>query len=339
MSATAHKQTRLTWVDNTKIFACLLVGLGHLFPSLIAPGILPSCAIIEWFQHTVYTFHVPLFFICSGYLYQQFTKLQSGKEYGIHILNKLLALGIPYFVFSFATWLMKTLFSSSVNSEIGGLFETLFLSPTAPYWYLYVLFFLFVLVLPARNNTHMWILVAASVCLKGLYSFSLIPKIYLLSAISCYAIWFIIGMCMSHFKVTENTKTKRIVLAFFISCPTALSISIMQFVFSWESNLLDFTVGFFACIGVIAGIMLLSTKWAAPEWLIHSIMPIYLTHTIFAAGVRVMLLKLNLTNGILHLLFGFVFSFAVPIFVAQVGNNWKWIDFLFFPTKYIKFRK
>jgi fucose 4-O-acetylase-like acetyltransferase len=59
--------------------------------------------------------------------------------------KKALNLGVPYFTFSFATWLLKTVFSSSANDEIGGLADTLFIHPTPPYWYLYALFFIFLI--------------------------------------------------------------------------------------------------------------------------------------------------------------------------------------------------
>lgn len=57
--------------------------------------------------------------------------------------KKALALGVPYVTFSTATWVLKTVFSSSVNDQIGGLGDTLLFHPTAPYWYLYALFFIF----------------------------------------------------------------------------------------------------------------------------------------------------------------------------------------------------
>lgn len=63
----------------------------------------------------------------------------------------MLALGVPYATFTTATWVLKKVFSSSVNDQIGGLGDTLFLHPTAPYWYLYALFFIF-LVTPTFNS-------------------------------------------------------------------------------------------------------------------------------------------------------------------------------------------
>ena len=65
--------------------------------------------------------------------------------------KKALALGVPYATFTTATWVLKKMFSSSVNDQIGGLGDTLLLHPTAPYWYLYALFFIF-LVTPSFSS-------------------------------------------------------------------------------------------------------------------------------------------------------------------------------------------
>lgn len=65
--------------------------------------------------------------------------------------KKGIALGVPYATFTTATWVLKKLFSSSVNDQIGGLGDTLFLHPTSPYWYLYALFFIF-LVTPTFSS-------------------------------------------------------------------------------------------------------------------------------------------------------------------------------------------
>ncbi len=100
---------------------------------------------------TIYYFHVPLFFICSGYLYQKYSKVNSFKSWKSNVLKKALTLGVPYAAFTTATWVLKKVFSSNVNDQIGGLGDTLLLHPTAPYWYLYALFFIF-LVTPTFAN-------------------------------------------------------------------------------------------------------------------------------------------------------------------------------------------
>ena len=68
-----------------------------------------------------------------------------------NVAKKAVALGVPYMIFTTAVWALKKIFSSSVNDQIGGLGDTLFFHPTAPYWYLYALFFIF-LVTPTFSS-------------------------------------------------------------------------------------------------------------------------------------------------------------------------------------------
>ena len=144
-------KTREKWVDDIKVIACILVVLGHFFQSMTKASIMPENDLYKWFNTTIYYFHVPLFFICSGYLYQKYSKVNSSGRWRRNVAKKMLALGVPYATFTTATWVLKKVFSSSVNDQIGGLGDTLFLHPTAPYWYLYALFFIF-LVTPTFNS-------------------------------------------------------------------------------------------------------------------------------------------------------------------------------------------
>lgn len=148
-----NMKLREIWVDNVKVIACILVVIGHFFMSMVTASVLPDTDFYQWFRQTIYYFHVPLFFICSGYLYQKLSRVDDIHSWRKNISRKALNLGVPYFVFSFTTWFLKTVFSGSVNTQIGGLFDTLFIHPTAPYWYLYALFFLFLITPTFRNKS------------------------------------------------------------------------------------------------------------------------------------------------------------------------------------------
>lgn len=145
MSEKTAVKTREKWVDDVKVIACILVVLGHFFQSMTKANILPENDLYKWFNMTIYYFHVPLFFICSGYLYQKHSKVNDFKSWKKNVAKKVLALGVPYVTFSTATWVLKTVFSDSVNKHADSLLETLVLNPSAPYWYLYALFFLFLI--------------------------------------------------------------------------------------------------------------------------------------------------------------------------------------------------
>ena len=145
MSEKAAVRTREKWVDDVKVIACILVVLGHFFQSMTKANILPENDLYEWFETTIYYFHVPLFFICSGYLYQKYSRVNSVDGWFRNVVKKALALGVPYATFTTATWVLKKAFSNSVNNQIGGLGDTLLFHPASPYWYLYALFFIFLL--------------------------------------------------------------------------------------------------------------------------------------------------------------------------------------------------
>lgn len=138
-------KTREKWVDDVKVIACILVVLGHFFQSMVKASIMPENDLYKWFNTTIYYFHVPLFFICSGYLYQKYSKVNSVDGWYRNVAKKAVALGVPYVTFSTATWVLKKVFSSSVNDQIGGFGDTLLFHPASPYWYLYALFFIFLL--------------------------------------------------------------------------------------------------------------------------------------------------------------------------------------------------
>lgn len=138
-------KTREKWVDDVKVIACILVVLGHFFQSMVKASIMPENDLYKWFNTTIYYFHVPLFFICSGYLYQKYSKVNSVDGWYRNVAKKAVALGMPYVTFSTATWVFKKAFSGSVNNQIGGLGDTLLFHPASPYWYLYALFFIFLL--------------------------------------------------------------------------------------------------------------------------------------------------------------------------------------------------
>ena len=144
------KPKRYLWVDNLKIFACLLVVIGHLYMSMMAGGWISENNILYcWPIQTVYTFHVPLFFVCSGFLYQATAPNEwNVKKHIGNIKKKALALGVPYVTFSTITLLLKNVFATDVNNAAPPFLKTLLIEPIAPYWYLYTLFLLFCLIPP-----------------------------------------------------------------------------------------------------------------------------------------------------------------------------------------------
>ncbi|MCD7790127.1 MAG: acyltransferase family protein [Bacteroides thetaiotaomicron] len=170
-------EKREIWVDDVKVIACMLVLLGHLMQSMTASSIVQANSMYEWFNKTIYYFHVPLFFICSGYLYQKLSTVSNLESLGINALKKALTLGVPYFTFTIATWLIKTAFSGAGNNEIDNIFTTLFLQPTSPYWYLYILFFVFLITPTFSSKRNAIIGMVVAMGMKVVYITETVSKI------------------------------------------------------------------------------------------------------------------------------------------------------------------
>ena len=324
------RNSRENWLDHIKVLACVLVALGHFFQSMCTSGILNAGPVYQWFNQTIYYFHVPLFFICSGYLYQKCSKIDSFAAWKRHVVKKLLALGIPYFVFSLVTWGLKSFFSSEVNSEAHSLAYDLFAHPMSPYWYLFALFFIFLITMTFSGKRACCVGIAIAVFLK-----------LLTAAIDCYAvkiiignqIWFVIGMaaCVYDFPALAKKQTPLgIVLAGVFVILSLATPGIAK-----ESEFFGFLMGVLACTAVI---LIICRLGDGSNPLAEYTMPVFLMHTIFAAGVRAVLLKLGITVPAVHVILGLIASFVGPVIAAEVMKKPK-LDILYQPGKYIKINK
>ena len=330
MSEQTAVRTREKWVDDVKVMACILVVLGHFFQSMTKANILAENDLYEWFNTTIYYFHVPLFFICSGYLYQNYSKVNSVGSWCKNMAKKALALGVPYATFTTATWVLKKVFSSSVNDQIGGLCDTLLLHPTAPYWYLYALFFIF-LVTPTFSSvkaTVVGLIVAlaakALILTGGGYS------VYAVSTVLSNEIWFVLGMSIYTFNVQlKGRKVQGTILGLLF-----VILSVVVYAAGISGGAISFIMGLLACVAVILMVTDFEEKLGrGMDFLAKYTMPIFLMHTLFAASLRSVLLKVGVTNAVAHVVLGLGISFAGPIIATWIMKKTKWLEFLLYPNK------
>lgn len=114
---------RMLWLDALRGFGIFIITLGHL-----------GC--FDLLERYIYSFHVPLFFFISGYLYRR-----SARPIKNFILNKTYTILVP-----FLAW---TVLSTLVNVVMGYRLELLFkkmitydglLTWNSPLWFLLVLY-------------------------------------------------------------------------------------------------------------------------------------------------------------------------------------------------------
>ena len=329
-------RTREKWVDDVKAIACILVVLGHFFQSMTKANILPDNDLYEWFNTTIYYFHVPLFFICSGYLYQKYSKVNSVGSWYRNVTKKVLALGVPYATFTTATWVLKKVFSSSVNDQIGGLGETLFLHPTAPYWYLYALFFIF-LVTPTFNSVKAAAVgLVVALAAKGLILTGGGYGVYAVSTVLSNEIWFVLGMSICVFNVQlKGRKVQGMICGLLF-----MILSVVVYKAEISGGVIPFTMGLLACVAVILMVAGVERRFGrGMDILAKYTMPIFLMHTLFAAPMRSVLLKLGIGSSVIHVVLGLGISFLGPIIAAWIMKKTKWLEFFLYPNKFVKIKK
>lgn len=331
--------SREKWVDHIKVIACVLVCLGHFFQSMIKSNILQENGLYLWFNQTIYYFHVYLFFICSGYLYQKFSNIDNFYTWKSNVFKKLIVLGVPYVTFSFATWLLKMIFASSVNGEIGGgLLEILLLKPESPYWYLYTLFFIFLITptFKSKKTTIMWLCIA--IIGKGIAIVVNGISIYAISTVLSNEVWFVLGMCMCWYSDSFLSRKKLCACLGSVTMCIFIIMSVIIYKKMSNTSLISFCMGVIASFAVIILIIGIAIEEnVVMDFLAKYTMPIFLMHTLFAAPVRIILIKMGVSNAIIHIIVGIMISIAGPIVAAEVMRKTKWLEFFLYPSKFIRF--
>lgn len=324
------EQKRDTWVDAVKLFACILVVLGHFAQSMVTAGLYPASSVYRHFISGIYSFHVPLFFICSGYLYQKYNR----GTWKNTVVNKAISLGIPYVIFSALTWLLKTLFAGSVNNPSSvPLWRALLLEPISPYWYLYVLFFMFVLIPVLRSKAALWGVFLAAFIVKLAGIFLDLSAIYLLDRFADNAFWFCGGMVLSQFSLPPAKKPLSLSVS---SCAVAAFLILCIFVPEFKGS--AFIWGLLACAGFI-GLLVHVKPYSFIGLGAKYTMPVFLMHTLVAAPVRVILTRLGIADPAAHTVIGLAASFAGPVLVALLLDRIPFTNFILYPGKYIKLPK
>lgn len=323
-------------VDKLKGYACFLVLFGHVTMGIRLAGIaIPSFfAGVEQF---VWSFHVALFLFLSGVVYQETGEWKRQKTKVRFVLHKLLNLGVPYVVFSAVYILINSLVGQANNQSSVRDILAIWKTPVAQYWFLYALFFQFCIWTFLSGILKNWqitlIVVAVGYVLPilgvELGSFDVVfyaalvfgagtfVKFSRLTKLPVYAKWAVVaahlatGILLIWRGKIEAPLAKEIMMLFGIYASMQL-ISVLQ-----------------NC-KPIAHFFLFMNRYS---------LQIYLLHTIFTAGIRIVLLRVNVTQWWIHMVLGTVGGIAFSVLAAVVAEKTKWLNFFFFPTKTIQTNK
>lgn len=119
---------RIEWIDSLKGFAIFLVVMGHLIQMRWWPD-------GEIIKEYIYSFHMPLFMLISGFFARKGTELISLQEIRMYIRRKAFQLLIPFTIFGFFFLIVH---------RLTNIWKDYILLGGREYWFLWVLFQFFV---------------------------------------------------------------------------------------------------------------------------------------------------------------------------------------------------
>ena len=317
-------------VDRLKGYACFLVLFGHVIMGIRVAGV-PIPSFFAGVEKFIWSFHVALFMFLSGVVYRQTNQWKSKQTKCRFILHKLGSLGIPYVVFSVIYIVINSL-SGQANTQ-ASLLDICYIwkTPVAQYWFLYALFFLFCIWTALSGLLPDWGITLAVVSLAyilpmfgiGFGSFDVVFYT---------ALPFGLGTCLNFSSLTKPPAWLKWVIVF-AHIATGIALVIMNWI---EKPVIE---EFMTCFGIYASVMLICLlRDCKPvnvflDFMSRYSFQTYLLHTIFTAGIRSIMLRMNITWWWLHVILGTVAGIGCSVLAAVIAKKFKFLNFLFFPTK------
>lgn len=334
--------TKTKWINYIKGFLMILVVLGHA----ITGSARHSSALLEDIYNYIYLFHMPLFFMLAGYLFELNSEKYIKQGTGVFIRNKFLALIIPYISYSFVTYLCIWIlnFLPQVNAILGDAYQIgslkecviqiLFWQDSLDQhlWFVYALFFEFLINIVfiscvKKNPKRDWLLLLVAVVL---HCITLKCPIMIVQRIFNYLVYFVAGRIIFQQRTLEKMQKR----TFFVCC-TALILSIAKMMILkilFDNYLLTvmkalFSICVSGCMGIALCLLFIKFENSKPNMLFNSIyqynFEIYLLHQPFiVSGFTLVFLHVTHISPFIIVTASTVIGLVSSVILAKVmGAN------------------
>lgn len=315
---------RVLWLDYAKGMGILLVVLGHVLRGLVDNALIqPQDPAYRWFDFTLYTFHMPLFFFLSGITAA--ASLDKGRP--AFVRSKLWTIAYPYVLWSILFGILRVLFSSK-----GVTWERLAWIPIQPmsiFWFLYVLLMCHLVFAFWPERRRGWLL---GLSITAFAASEFVPE-------GVRAIWpplfFFFGampfyMAGHYLKTFSTTAPVKVWTVPVLICGFALSVLLAHQLAGWRyQSILAVPASVFG----IAAIVALSRQTtpalgAALAILGAASMTIYVSHTIIASMARKVLERLHVNDLTPNIVALFIVCIVVPLAGHYILQRMGWLHYL-----------
>ncbi|WP_024344861.1 MULTISPECIES: acyltransferase family protein [Lachnospiraceae] len=327
-------------MDELKGFVIICVVLGHVLDGYIASAYWPEQNnVLTMLFNLIYSYHMPLCFILSGYFYYLAYFTKDGelrdKKLNLHVADFISV----YIFFSIIFWISKLLMSGNVNSNVL-VTDILWIwnKPLPSFWYLYVLIAFYCIF-----KFNWWSKVSPIWMLVFLFVASIISDFmtwsygFEIKRIIFYAFFFYIGICIK--------KSKQFILfqrqILFLIGSLAIALCTVFSIRGVQINKVPFVN-----VVVALGISILLWKLFEKLWdnqsdekiglhlLGENMLEIYVTHILLTAAIRIVLHKIKIEIPILCILLNTLLSICIPTMCSIIMKKIGIHDFIFRPFSF-----
>ncbi|MFG1204916.1 acyltransferase [Xanthobacter aminoxidans] len=323
----AASPSRIHWIDYAKALGIALVVLGHVLIGVKYAAVATFPVAAESVIYFIYTFHMPLFFLLSGVVFP----ISKDKSFQSFLKSSIINIFLPYLIWNFIFALLKNASPSPVNVPVGlADLPYVILHPVQHFWFLPYLFiircfyWLSERLGGARGRAGLaaaaviWYLIASALDLQE----AIDPRFYMGAA------FFGLGCLLAE----RAGILPRISRAAILAGTTLIWFVLAFLCYRYEVPALRPL----AAIAGVGGTIALSFLLPAPErpwtcalgFLGEASLGIYVSHGIFAAAVRIALVKAGITAFSLHIILGFVAGMIFPIALVVLANKAKLSPYL-----------
>ncbi|SMX44741.1 acyltransferase family protein [Maliponia aquimaris] len=295
---------RVLWLDAARGWGIFLVVFGHAWLGTQAAGLIPADRLFAVVEKLIYNFHMPLFFVLAGVTFEASVRrkplLDSLRDKALRLLWPLLL------------WTQILAQLSRLASGEGE--ATLFVWPLPPFdhlWFLWALFLIQLVTLPLAalgrrpHSTVTWLALAlaamAAVAIPGL------PLTEITVNAALHLGLFLLGIWLARLGPLPSGTPVALKALTVFTLVQVVSFGLPQSVLALQAVAALLSLSFVLMVQGSGGALLRLAGLVG-----QLSMPIYLAHTVFTAGTRMVLLKVT-PDPALHLVLGTLAGLIGPV--------------------------
>jgi fucose 4-O-acetylase-like acetyltransferase len=293
---------RIKGLDAARGAAIVFVVFGHVWRGLDGQGLVDP-RLFETIDRAVYLFHMPVFFLISGMLFKAPEKLLGGfSRISVNLLW-------PMCLWAWVEGCVHLVTGAGNKGRISP-FEVLTypFPPKSVFWFLLALFLFQAAAMILRGRVAATAITVGSVAVVVLAQ----PQ-GLTGQIVQHAPFFFVGLLAGTRWLEKGLPLAACLAAFVLAEAVAWALAVSPF-----ESVPAYLCGFVACVGFL-GICLKGS--ALVRKLGERTMPIYLTHIIFAAGMRVVLTRLGLKDVATVVLVSTAAGVVLPLILFDLSQR------------------